>query len=118
MVEVKPINLSLNQRSPSLSVRTAISPTLTEEFIMHPSVYAEIKKLGHAKSDVLLSESGSSLSADLGVVSVSNSPLVLMKKKKEDVPLRTAYSQVGRLWHPGNPIVLERDKAIFARRRI
>ncbi|GFX67482.1 integrase catalytic domain-containing protein [Trichonephila clavipes] len=72
MVEVKPINLSLNQHSPGLSVRTAISPTLTEEFIMHPSVYAEIKKLGHAKSDVLLSESGSSLSADLGVVSVSN----------------------------------------------
>ncbi|GFX23825.1 retrovirus-related Pol polyprotein from transposon 412 [Trichonephila clavipes] len=31
MVEVKPINLSLNQHSPSLSVRTAISPTLTEE---------------------------------------------------------------------------------------
>ncbi|GFT37808.1 phosphatase and actin regulator 2 [Trichonephila clavipes] len=49
----------------------AISPTLTEEFIMHPSVYAEIKKLGHAKSDVLLSESGSSLSAELGVISVS-----------------------------------------------
>ncbi|GFU42022.1 phosphatase and actin regulator 2 [Trichonephila clavipes] len=72
MVEVKPINLSLNQYSPGLSVRTTISPTLTEEFIMHPSVYAEIKKLGHAKSDVLLSESGSSLSADLGVVSVSN----------------------------------------------
>ncbi|GFW58183.1 hypothetical protein TNCV_1412331 [Trichonephila clavipes] len=66
MVEVKPINISLNQHSPSLSVRTAISPTLTEEFIIHPSVYAEIKKLGHAKSDVLLSESGSSLSADLG----------------------------------------------------
>ncbi|GFV47888.1 phosphatase and actin regulator 2 [Trichonephila clavipes] len=66
MVEVKPINLSLNQHSPGLSVRTAISPTLTEEFIIHPSVYAEIKKLGHAKSDVLLSESGSSLSADLG----------------------------------------------------
>ncbi|GFV51694.1 phosphatase and actin regulator 2 [Trichonephila clavipes] len=61
MVEVKPINISLNQHSPSLSVRTAISPTLTEEFIIHPSVYAEIKKLGHAKSDVLLSESGSSL---------------------------------------------------------
>ncbi|GFX62429.1 phosphatase and actin regulator 2 [Trichonephila clavipes] len=61
MVEVKPINLSLNQHSPGLSVRTAISPTLTEEFIIHPSVYAEIKKLGHAKSDVLLSESGSSL---------------------------------------------------------
>ncbi|GFT17248.1 phosphatase and actin regulator 2 [Trichonephila clavipes] len=77
MVEVKPINISLNQLSPGLSVRTAISPTLTEEFIIHPSVYSEIKKLGHAKSDVLLSESGSSLSADSGVhfnsnVSVSN----------------------------------------------
>ncbi|GFT38888.1 transposon Tf2-6 polyprotein [Trichonephila clavipes] len=76
MVEVKPINLSLNQHSPGLSVRTAISPTLTEEIIIHPSVYSEIKKLGHAKSDVLLSESGSSLSADSGVsfpnVSVSN----------------------------------------------
>ncbi|GFT24240.1 transposon Tf2-6 polyprotein [Trichonephila clavipes] len=60
MVEVKPINLSLNQHSLGLSVRTAISPTLTEEFIIHPSVYAEIKKLGHAKSDVLLNESGSS----------------------------------------------------------
>ncbi|GFX23160.1 transposon Tf2-6 polyprotein [Trichonephila clavipes] len=76
MVEVKPINISLNQQSPSLSVRTAISPTLTEEFIIHPSVYSEIEKLGHAKSDVLLSESGSSLSADCGVsfpnVSVSN----------------------------------------------
>ncbi|GFV25713.1 hypothetical protein TNCV_3112091 [Trichonephila clavipes] len=63
MVEVKPINISLNQHSPGLSVRTAISPTLTEEFIIHPSVYAEIKKLGHAKSDVLLNESGSSLGA-------------------------------------------------------
>ncbi|GFS52009.1 retrovirus-related Pol polyprotein from transposon 17.6 [Trichonephila clavipes] len=76
MVEVKPINISLNQQSPSLSVRTAISPTLTEEFIIHPSVYSEIKKLGHAKNDVLLSESESSLSADCGVsfpnVSVSN----------------------------------------------
>ncbi|GFV83423.1 hypothetical protein TNCV_3055701 [Trichonephila clavipes] len=61
MVEVKPINLSLDPHFPGLSVRTAISPTLTEEFIIHPSVYAEIKKLGHAKSDVLLSESGSSL---------------------------------------------------------
>ncbi|GFU86635.1 integrase catalytic domain-containing protein [Trichonephila clavipes] len=53
-----------------------ISPTLTEEFIIHPSVYSEIEKLGHAKSDVLLSERGSSLSADCGVsfpnVSVSN----------------------------------------------
>ncbi|GFX72519.1 phosphatase and actin regulator 2 [Trichonephila clavipes] len=43
MVEVKPINISLNQHSPSLSVGTAISPTLTEEFIIHPSVYSEIK---------------------------------------------------------------------------
>ncbi|GFW44009.1 transposon Tf2-6 polyprotein [Trichonephila clavipes] len=66
MVEVKPINISLNQHSTSLSVRTAISPTLTEEFIIHPSVYSEIEKLGHAKSDVLLSESESSLSANLG----------------------------------------------------
>ncbi|GFX64741.1 phosphatase and actin regulator 2 [Trichonephila clavipes] len=73
MVEVKPINLSLNQHSPGLSVRTAKSPTLTEEFIIHPSVYAEIKKLGHAKSDVLLSESGSSLGVHFNSnVSVSN----------------------------------------------
>ncbi|GFW03310.1 phosphatase and actin regulator 2 [Trichonephila clavipes] len=63
MVEVKPINISLNQHSSGLSVRTAISPTLTEEIIIHPSVYAEIKKLGHAKSDVLLNESESSLGA-------------------------------------------------------
>ncbi|GFV50502.1 transposon Tf2-6 polyprotein [Trichonephila clavipes] len=63
MVEVKPINISLNQHSPSLSVGTAISPTLTEEFIIHPSIYSEIEKLGHAKSDVLLSESESSLGA-------------------------------------------------------
>ncbi|GFX30431.1 transposon Tf2-6 polyprotein [Trichonephila clavipes] len=73
MVEVKPINISLNQHSPGLSVRTAISPTLTEEFIIHPSVYSEIKKLGHAKSDVLLSESGSSLGVHFNSnVSVSN----------------------------------------------
>ncbi|GFU07236.1 transposon Tf2-6 polyprotein, partial [Trichonephila clavipes] len=73
MIEVKPINISLNQHSPGLSVRTAISPTLTEEFIIHPSVYAEIKKLGHAKSDVLLSESGSSLGVHFNSnVSVSN----------------------------------------------
>ncbi|GFV65333.1 phosphatase and actin regulator 2 [Trichonephila clavipes] len=73
MVEVKPINLSLNQLSPGLSVRTAISPTLTEEFIIHPSVYSEIKKLGHAKSDVLLSASGSSLGVHFNSnVSVSN----------------------------------------------
>ncbi|GFS83549.1 transposon Tf2-6 polyprotein [Trichonephila clavipes] len=63
MVEVKPINLSLNQHSTSLSVRTAISPTLTEEIIIQPSIYSEIKKLGHAKSDVLLNESESSLGA-------------------------------------------------------
>ncbi|GFV74019.1 transposon Tf2-6 polyprotein [Trichonephila clavipes] len=76
MVEVKPINISLNQLSPGLSVRTAISPTLTEEFIIHPSVYSEIKKLGHAKSDVLLNESESSLGAHAhaypNVVDVSN----------------------------------------------
>ncbi|GFU05203.1 hypothetical protein TNCV_575331 [Trichonephila clavipes] len=73
MVEVKPINISLNQHSPGLSVRTAISPTLTEEIIIHPSVYSEIKKLGHAKSDVLLSESGSSLGVHFNSnVSVSN----------------------------------------------
>ncbi|GFU38992.1 transposon Tf2-6 polyprotein [Trichonephila clavipes] len=76
MVEVKPINISLNQHSPSLSVRTAISPTLTEKIIIHPSVYSEIKKLGHAKSDVLLNESESSLGAHAyaypNVVSVSN----------------------------------------------
>ncbi|GFX09289.1 transposon Tf2-6 polyprotein [Trichonephila clavipes] len=63
MVEVAPINISLTQHSPSLSVRTAISPTLAEEFIIHPSVYTEIKKISHAKSDVLLNESESSLGA-------------------------------------------------------
>ncbi|GFU35318.1 hypothetical protein TNCV_2143661 [Trichonephila clavipes] len=90
MVEVKPINISLNQQSPSLSVRTAISPTLTEEFIIHPSVYSEIEKLGHAKSDVLLSENESSLGAhayaDCGVsfpnVSVSN----VIKNCSYDLP--------------------------------
>ncbi|GFV00489.1 integrase catalytic domain-containing protein [Trichonephila clavipes] len=86
MVEVKPINISLNQHSPSLSVGTAISPTLTEEFIIHPSVYSEIEKLGHAKSDVLLSESGSSLSVDCAIsfpnVSVSN----VIKNSSYDLP--------------------------------
>ncbi|GFT93604.1 transposon Tf2-6 polyprotein [Trichonephila clavipes] len=90
MVEVKPINISLNQHSPSLSVGTAISPTLTEEFIIHPSVYSEIEKLGHAKSDVLLSENESSLGAhayaDCGVsfpnVSVSN----VIKNCSYDLP--------------------------------
>ncbi|GFT56764.1 hypothetical protein TNCV_1268721 [Trichonephila clavipes] len=31
---------------------------------------------------------------------VSDSPLVSMKKEKREVPLRTAYSQAGRLWQP------------------
>ncbi|GFV00528.1 integrase catalytic domain-containing protein [Trichonephila clavipes] len=83
MVEVKPINISLNQHSPGLSVRTAISPTLTEEIIIHPSVYAEIKRLGHAKSDVLLNESESSL----GVVYVSNVPVSsVIKNSSYDLP--------------------------------
>ncbi|GFU07291.1 phosphatase and actin regulator 2 [Trichonephila clavipes] len=88
MVEVKPINISLDQHSPSLSVRTAISPTLTEEFIIHPSVYAEIKKLGHAKSDVLLSESGSSLGVHFNSnVSVSNvSVSSVIKNSSYDLP--------------------------------
>ncbi|GFW27504.1 phosphatase and actin regulator 2 [Trichonephila clavipes] len=83
MVEVKPINLSLNQHFPGLSVRTAISPTLTEEFTIHPSVYSEIKKLGHAESDVLLSESGSSLGAHFNSnVSISN----VIKNSSYDLP--------------------------------
>ncbi|GFV49447.1 retrovirus-related Pol polyprotein from transposon 17.6 [Trichonephila clavipes] len=88
MVEVKPINISLNQLSPGLSVRTAISPTLTEKFIIHPSVYAEIKKLGHAKSDVLLSESGSSLGVHFNSnVSVSNvSVSSVIKNSSYDLP--------------------------------
>ncbi|GFT20080.1 retrovirus-related Pol polyprotein from transposon 412 [Trichonephila clavipes] len=83
MVEVKPINISLNQHSPGLSVRTAISPTLTEEIIIHPSVYSEIKKLGHAKSDVLLSESGSSLVAQF-ILNVSVSSVI--KNSSYDLP--------------------------------
>ncbi|GFU55286.1 retrovirus-related Pol polyprotein from transposon 17.6 [Trichonephila clavipes] len=71
MVEFTPINISLTQHSSSLSVRTAISPTLTEESIIHPSVYAEIKKISHAKSDVLLNESESSLGA-FSILSVAN----------------------------------------------
>ncbi|GFV67920.1 phosphatase and actin regulator 2 [Trichonephila clavipes] len=83
MVQVKPINISLDQPSPGLSVRTAISPTLTEEFIIHPSVYAEIKKLGHAKIDFLLSESGSSLGVHFNSnVSVSN----VIKNSSYDLP--------------------------------
>ncbi|GFX10270.1 phosphatase and actin regulator 2 [Trichonephila clavipes] len=86
MVEVKPINLSLNQHSPGLSVRTAISPTLTEEIIIHPSVYAEVKKLDHAKSDVLLNESGSSLSADSGVSFPNVSVLNVIENSSYDLP--------------------------------
>ncbi|GFX93341.1 transposon Tf2-9 polyprotein [Trichonephila clavipes] len=91
MVEVKPINISLNQHSTSLSVRTAISPTLTEAFIIHPSVYSEIKKLGHAKSDVLLNESESSLGAHAyaypNVVSFSNVPVSsVIKNSSYDLP--------------------------------
>ncbi|GFS48433.1 transposon Tf2-6 polyprotein [Trichonephila clavipes] len=91
MVEVKPINLSLNQHSPGLSVRTVISPTLTEEIIIHPSVYSEIKELGHAKSDVLLNESESSLGAHAyaypNVVSFSNVPVSsVIKNSSHDLP--------------------------------
>ncbi|GFW46604.1 CCHC-type domain-containing protein [Trichonephila clavipes] len=35
VIEVTSINISLTQHSPSLSVRTAIYPTLAEEFIIH-----------------------------------------------------------------------------------
>ncbi|GFV17718.1 retrovirus-related Pol polyprotein from transposon opus [Trichonephila clavipes] len=59
-VENQPVTALIDS---GLSVGTAISPTLTEEFIIHPSVYSEIEKLGHAKSDVLLNESESSLGA-------------------------------------------------------
>ncbi|GFW96052.1 hypothetical protein TNCV_957661 [Trichonephila clavipes] len=89
MVEVKPINISLDQHSPGISVRTAISPTLTEEFIIHPSVYSEIKKLGHAKSDVLLNESESSLGAHAyaypNVVSFSNVPVSIKNYKCNNI---------------------------------
>ncbi|GFU29083.1 phosphatase and actin regulator 2 [Trichonephila clavipes] len=71
MVEVAPINISLTQHSPSLSVRTAISLTLTEEFIIHPSVYTEIRKISHANRDVLLNESESSLGA-FSIFTVAN----------------------------------------------
>ncbi|GFX07791.1 phosphatase and actin regulator 2 [Trichonephila clavipes] len=71
MVEVAPINISLTQHSPSLGVRTAISPTLTEEFIIHSSVYTETKKISHAKSDVLLKERESSL-GPYSIFSVAN----------------------------------------------
>ncbi|GFW89559.1 phosphatase and actin regulator 2 [Trichonephila clavipes] len=88
IVEVSAINISLNQLSPGLSVRTAISPTLTEEFIIHPSVYAEIKKPGHAKNDVLLSESGSSLGAHSNsIFYVSNVPFSnVIENSSYDLP--------------------------------
>ncbi|GFV41401.1 phosphatase and actin regulator 2 [Trichonephila clavipes] len=84
MVEVKPINISIDQHSSGLSVRTAISPTLTEKIIIHPSVYSEIKKLGHAKSDVLLNESESSLSAYAYPSAVSFSSVI--KNSSYDLP--------------------------------
>ncbi|GFT09358.1 hypothetical protein TNCV_5062261 [Trichonephila clavipes] len=119
MVEVKPINISLNQHSPSLSVRTAISPTLTEEFIIHPSVYSEIEKLGHAKSDVLLSESGSSLSADLGAHAYAYSSAIsfqmfLFQIFSSGLHGNTAADSVQSewpLWHAA------KSNAVFARRR-
>ncbi|GFX92744.1 phosphatase and actin regulator 2 [Trichonephila clavipes] len=81
MVDVAAINISLTQHSPSLSVRTAISPTLTEEFIIHPSAYTEIKKLNHAKSDVLLNESESSLGAFSFSNVIENSSYVFLHVK-------------------------------------
>ncbi|GFV32730.1 transposon Tf2-6 polyprotein [Trichonephila clavipes] len=91
VVEVKPINLSLNQHFPSLSVRTAISPTLTEEFIIHPSVYSEIKKLGHAKSDVLLNESESSLGAHAYAYSSVSFPNVSVSNVIKNCSYDLAY---------------------------
>ncbi|GFT49337.1 retrovirus-related Pol polyprotein from transposon opus [Trichonephila clavipes] len=115
MVEVAPINISLTQHSPSLSVRTAISPTLAEEFIIHPSVYTEIKKISHAKSDVLLNESESSLGA-YSIFTVANvndqiddwlqqgiirescsdycSPIVLCKKKDGNLRICIDYRKI------------------------
>ncbi|GFX24266.1 phosphatase and actin regulator 2 [Trichonephila clavipes] len=89
-IDHKTLNQRLKRTIPNilkdLSVRTAISPTLTEEFIIHPSVYSEIKKLGHAKSDVLLNESESSLGVHAyaypNVVSVSN----VMENSSYDLP--------------------------------
>ncbi|GFV12492.1 transposon Tf2-6 polyprotein [Trichonephila clavipes] len=60
-----------------IRLQTPSEEIITLSFMFwRTAVYSEIEKLGHAKSDVLLSESGSSLSADCGVsfpnVSVSN----------------------------------------------
>ncbi|GFT67016.1 hypothetical protein TNCV_1348581 [Trichonephila clavipes] len=112
MVEVKPINISLDQHSPGISVRTAISPTFTEEFIIHPSIYSEIEKLGHAKSDVLLSERESSLSADCGV---SFPNVFLFQIFSSGLHGNTAADSVRSewpLWHAA------KSNAVFARRRI
>ncbi|GFS99075.1 phosphatase and actin regulator 2 [Trichonephila clavipes] len=111
MVEVKPINLSLNQHSPGLSVRTAISPTLTEEFIIHPSVYAEIKKLGHAKSDVLLSESGSSL----GVHFNSNVSVSILCKKVNGAMKTSSVEFISRSPTP-SPMKSEQRRFAMLRR--
>ncbi|GFW75385.1 hypothetical protein TNCV_4190391 [Trichonephila clavipes] len=51
------------------------------------------------KKDVLMPVKHNSLSVP-SFLYVSDSPLVSMKKEKRDVPLRTAYSQAGRLWQP------------------
>ncbi|GFW04988.1 retrovirus-related Pol polyprotein from transposon opus [Trichonephila clavipes] len=97
MVEVKPINLSLNQHSPGISVRMAISPTLTEEFIIHPSVYSEIEKLGHAKSNVLLSEilckkaNGAMKTSSVEFISRSPNPLPMKCKHHRFVLLRRIF---------------------------
>ncbi|GFX85569.1 phosphatase and actin regulator 2 [Trichonephila clavipes] len=99
MVEVKPINISLDQHSPGISVRTAISPTLTEEFIIHPSVYSEIEKLGHAKSDVLLNESESSLGAH-ACVSFSNVPVSILCKKANGAMKTSSVEFISRSPNP------------------
>ncbi|GFU41878.1 phosphatase and actin regulator 2 [Trichonephila clavipes] len=104
MVEVKPINISLNQHSPSLSVRTAISPTLTEEFIIHPSVYSEIEKLGHAKSDVLLNESESSLGAHAyaysSAISFPNVSVPILCKKANGAMKTSSVEFISRSPNP------------------
>ncbi|GFU97182.1 phosphatase and actin regulator 2 [Trichonephila clavipes] len=97
MVEVKPINVSLDQHSPSISVRTAISPILTEEFIIHPSVYSEIEKLGHAKSDVLLSEilckkaNGAMKKSSVEFISRSPTPSPMNRNYRRFVLLRKIF---------------------------
>ncbi|GFV25020.1 transposon Tf2-6 polyprotein [Trichonephila clavipes] len=125
MVEVKPINISLNQHSPSLSVGTAISPTLTEEFIIHPSVYAEIEKLGHAKSDVLLNEilckkaNGAMKTSSVEFISRSPNPLPMKSEHRRfssGLHGNTAADSVQSgwpLWHAAKS-----KTQVFASRRI